>query len=434
MLREGFKLVTAGANPVDLQHGMETAVKVIVERLRVNSHNFFSDVSETAKTSDLPTLVELLREQGLTAATIKKFQNENARLKRANVPLISRLMQSALVAGLNTEASGELASKVMAAQTRLGTAFRDMKHRQVRTLATNSACNDPEIGLIIADAIQRVGVDGVIQVEESSSMETHLEVVEGMQFDRGYLSPYFVTDADRMEVVLDDHPLILLHEKKISSQSELVPILELVQKTGRSLLIIAEDIDAEALTLLVVNKLRGTLKAAAVKAPDFGDRRKTVLDDIAILSGGKVIREELGISLANVQLEDLGEARRIVIGKDKTIIVGGGGTRSEIEGRISDVRLQSEAARSDYDREKLQARLAKLLGGIALIRVGAATETAMREKKERVEDALHATRAAVEEGIGPGGGVALLRCIDALDASAVGRRQIVRCWYHQACT
>jgi chaperonin GroEL len=262
--------------------------------------------------------------------------------------------------------------------------------------------------------MKKVGKDGVITVEEAKSIETTLEIVEGMQFDRGYLSPYFVTDAERMEVVLNDC-LILLQEKKISSMKDLLPVLEQIAKSGRPLLIIAEDIEGEALATLVVNKLRGTLSAAAVKAPGFGDRRKAMLEDIAIVTGGKVISEDLGIKLENVRLEDLGIAKKITIDKDNTTIIEGAGKHSDIEARVKQLRVQIEETTSDYDREKLQERLAKLVGGVAVIRVGAATETELKEKKARVEDAMHATRAAVEEGIVPGGGVALLRCVPAVE-------------------
>jgi chaperonin GroEL len=276
---------------------------------------------------------------------------------------------------------------------------------QVATIASN---NDKTIGNLIAEAMEKVGKDGVITVEESKSSETVLDVVEGMQFDRGYLSPYFVTDAERMEVVLED-ALVLIHEKKISVMKDMLPLLEQVARAGKPFLVIAEDIEGEALATLVVNKLRGTLHCAAVKAPGFGDRRKAMLEDIAILTGGKAITEDLGIKLENIKLEDLGKAKKIVVDKDNTTIVEGSGKTASIEGRIKQIRAQIEETTSDYDREKLQERLAKLAGGVAVIKVGAATETAMKEKKARVEDALNATRAAVEEGIVPGGGVALLR-------------------------
>ena len=287
-----------------------------------------------------------------------------------------------------------------------------------------SANNDETIGKIIAEAMDKVGKDGVITVEEARTLETELEVVEGMQFDRGYLSPYFVTDPERMEVVLEN-PIILIHEKKISSMKDLLPLLEQVARLNRPLLIVAEDVDGEALATLVVNKLRGTLSGAAVKAPGFGDRRKAMLEDIAVLTGGKAITEDLGLKLENIRVEDLGKAKKITIDKDNTTIIEGDGTRSAIEGRVKQIRTQVEETTSDYDREKLQERLAKLVGGVAVIKVGAATETEMKEKKARVEDAMHATKAAVEEGIVPGGGVALLRSQTQLaDLKLEGDQQI----------
>jgi chaperonin GroEL len=326
--REGLKMVTAGANPMELKRGIEKAVEGIVGELKSHSK----------------------------------------------------------------PVSGKMIG-------------------QVGTISANS---DDTIGNIIAEAMEKVGKDGVITVEEARSMETSLDVVEGMQFDRGYLSPYFVTDPERMECVLEN-PVILIHEKKISSMKDLLPLLEQVARGGRPLVIIAEDVDGEALATLVVNKLRGTLQVAAVKAPGFGDRRKAMLEDIAILSGGRAITEDLGIKLENIKMEDLGKAKKITIDKDNTTIVEGSGSQSAIEGRVKQLRTQVEETTSDYDREKLQERLAKLVGGVAVIKVGAATETEMKEKKARVEDAMHATKAAVEEGIVPGGGVALLRSSKAID-------------------
>ncbi len=288
------------------------------------------------------------------------------------------------------------------------------EQKEIAQVGTISANGDETIGNIIAEAMEKVGKDGVITVEEAKGLETTLELVEGMQFDRGYLSPYFITDADRMEVVLDE-PLILLNEKKISNMKELLPILEQVARMGKPLLIIAEDVEGEALATLVLNKIRGTLQVAAVKAPGFGDRRKAMLQDIAILTGGQVVSEDLGLKLENVSLNDLGTAKRVVIDKDNTTIVDGGGSKDDIQARIRQLKQQAEETTSDYDREKLQERIAKLVGGVAVIHVGAATETEMKEKKDRVEDALHATRAAVEEGIVPGGGVALLRTQNVLD-------------------
>jgi chaperonin GroEL len=328
IFREGYKIVAAGANPMDIKRGIDYAVEEVVKELR-----------------------------------------------------------------------------------KLSKPVKDQK--EISQVGTISANNDPTIGNIIAEAMNKVGKEGVITVEEAKGMETTLEVVEGMQFDRGYISPYFVTDPEKMEVVLEN-PLILLYEKKISGMKDLLPLLEGTAKAGRSILIIAEDVEGEALATLVVNKLRGTLKCAAVKAPGFGDRRKAMLEDIAILTGGTAVFEDVGIKLENVKLSDLGTAKKVVIDKDNTTIVEGAGKPSAIEGRIKQLRVQIEETTSDYDREKLQERLAKLAGGVAVIKVGAATETEMKEKKARVEDALHATRAAVEEGIVPGGGVAYLRCLPAL--------------------
>ncbi|HPN97892.1 MAG TPA: chaperonin GroEL [Syntrophorhabdaceae bacterium] len=295
--------------------------------------------------------------------------------------------------------------------------------KEIAQVGTISANNDETIGNIIADAMSKVGKEGVITVEEAKSMETTLDIVEGMQFDKGYISPYFVTNPEKMETALDE-PFILIYEKKISSMKDLLPILEQVAKMGKALLIIAEDVEGEALATLVVNKLRGTLKIAAVKAPGFGDRRKAMLEDIAILTGGQMISEELGIKLESTSIKDLGSAKRIVIDKDNTTIVDGAGDRKEIEGRVKQIRTQIEETTSDYDREKLQERLAKLVGGVAVINVGAATETEMKEKKARVEDSLNATKAAVEEGIIPGGGVAFLRCLEKLEEITLeGERQ-----------
>jgi chaperonin GroEL len=298
------------------------------------------------------------------------------------------------------------------------------EQKEIAQVGTISANNDATIGEIIAEAMEKVGKEGVITVEEAKGLETTLEVVEGMQFDRGYLSPYFVTDPDKMECKLEE-VYLLIHEKKISAMKDLLPVLEAIARTGKPFIIIAEDIEGEALATLVVNKIRGTLHCVAAKAPGFGDRRKAMLEDIAILTGGKVIAEELGIKLENVTLNDLGRAKRIVVDKDNTTIVDGAGKKADIEGRIKQIRAQIEETTSDYDREKLQERLAKLVGGVAVIRVGAATEVEMKEKKARVEDALHATRAAVEEGIVPGGGVALIRAAAALEALKVNDEERV---------
>src|SRR5712692_3963420 len=293
-----------------------------------------------------------------------------------------------------------------------------VKGKMIAQVGTISANNDETIGNIIAEAMEKVGKDGVITVEEAKSIETSLEVVEGMQFDRGYLSPYFVTDAERMECVLEN-ALVLIHEKKISNMKDLLPVLEQVAKLDQPLLIVAEDVEGEALATLVVNKLRGTLHVAAVKAPGYGDRRKAMLEDIAILTGGKAITEDLGIKLENIKIDDLGKVKKITIDKDNTTLIEGAGKTKDIEGRVKQLRTQVEETTSDYDREKLQERLAKLVGGVALIKVGAATEIEVKEKKDRVDDALNATRAAVEEGIVAGGGVALLRCVKAIDNLAL---------------
>jgi chaperonin GroEL len=320
-----------------------------------------------------------------------------------------------VVAGANPmELKRGIEKAVEAMTAEIKTMAKPVKGNMIAQVGTISANADETIGKIIAEAMEKVGKDGVITVEEARTLETTLDVVEGMQFDRGYLSPYFVTDPERMEVVLEN-PVILIHEKKISSMKDLLPVLEQVARLGRPLLIIAEDIEGEALATLVVNKLRGTLQVAAVKAPGFGDRRKAMLEDIAILTGGNAITEDLGVKLENIKLEDLGKAKKITIDKDNTTIVEGAGVAGKIEGRVKQIRVQVDETTSDYDREKLQERLAKLVGGVAVIKVGAATETEMKEKKARVEDAMHATKAAVEEGIVPGGGVALIRASKALD-------------------
>jgi chaperonin GroEL len=326
----------------------------------------------------------------------------------ANPMALKRGIEKAVAAICGTDKDGERSKGY------LDTLSKPVSGDMIAQVGTISANNDETIGRIIAEAMKKVGKDGVITVEESRTMETSLEVVEGMQFDRGYLSPYFVTDPERMECVIDD-AYILINEKKISTMKDLLPLLEQIAKGGKPLLIIAEEVDGEALATLVVNKLRGTLQVCAVKAPGFGDRRKAMLQDIAILTGGKAITEDLGIKLENVQLQDLGRAKKITVDKDNTTIVEGKGKGAEIEGRVKEIRSQIEKSTSDYDREKLQERLAKLVGGVAVIKVGAATETEMKEKKARVEDAMHATRAAVEEGIVPGGGVALVRSAAALD-------------------
>jgi len=321
-----------------------------------------------------------------------------------------------VTAGANPMAVKRGIEKAVAAVTEeLKKLSKPVKGKMIAQVGTISANNDEAIGSIIAQAMEKVGKDGVITVEEAKSIETSLDIVEGMQFDRGYLSPYFVTDPERMECVLEN-ALVLIHEKKISGMKDLLPLLEQVAKLGQPLLIVAEDLEGEALATLVVNKLRGTLQVAAVKAPGYGDRRKAMLEDMAILTGGKAITEDLGIKLENLKVDDLGKAKKITIDKDNTTIVEGAGSAKDIEGRVKQLRTQVEETTSDYDREKLQERLAKLVGGVAVIKVGAATETEMKEKKARVEDAMHATKAAVEEGIVAGGGVALLRCLGAVAA------------------
>jgi len=351
---------------------------------------------------------------GTTAATVlaQAIYREGVKTVAAgaNPMAMKRGIEKAvsLVCGVFDKKTGERA------KGELDKFSKPVSGEMIAQVGTISANNDDTIGHIIAEAMKKVGKDGVITVEESKTLETQLEVVEGMQFDRGYLSPYFVTDPERMEVALEN-AYILINEKKISSMKDLLPLLEQIAKSGKPLLIIAEDVEGEALATLVVNKLRGTLQVAAVKAPGFGDRRKAMLQDIAILTGGKAITEDLGIKLENVQVGDLGQAKKITIDKDNTTVVEGKGKHAEIEGRVKEIRSQIDKTTSDYDREKLQERLAKLVGGVAVIKVGAATETEMKEKKARVEDAMHATRAAVEEGIVPGGGVALARCGAALD-------------------
>ena len=332
------------------------------------------------------------------------------------------LAQALIRDGIKTVAAGAnpmalkrgIDKAVEAAAQELTNISKPVKGEMIAQVGTISANNDKTIGKIIAEAMKKVGKDGVITVEESKTLDTALEVVEGMQFDRGYLSPYFVTDPERMECTLEN-ALVLINEKKISNMKDLLPLLEQVAKVGKPFVIICEEVEGEALATLVVNKLRGTLQCCAIKAPGFGDRRKAMLEDIAILTGGKVISEDLGIKLENVKMDDLGRVKKITVDKDNTTLVEGGGKSSDIEGRVRQIRTQVEETTSDYDREKLQERLAKLVGGVALIKVGAATETEMKEKKARVEDAMHATKAAVEEGIVPGGGVALLRLVPAVD-------------------
>jgi chaperonin GroEL len=361
--------------------------------------------------------------ENMGAQMVKEVASKTSDVAGDGTTTATILGQSIYQEGLKNVAAGHnpmalkrgIEKAVNAVVGKLATISRPSEGKdEIAQVAAISANNDNSIGSLIADAIEKVGKDGVITVEEAKSLDTNLDVVEGMQFDRGYLSPYFVTDSDRMEAVLED-AYILIHEKKISSLKDLVPVLEKVAQQGKQLLIIAEDVEGEALATLVVNRIRGTIRAAAVKAPGYGDRRKAMLEDIAVLTNGRMISEDLGIKLENLSISDLGVAKRIVIDKDNTTVVEGAGSRESIQGRISQIRRQIEETTSDYDGEKLQERLAKLAGGVAVINVGAATEVEMKEKKARVEDAMHATRAAVEEGIVPGGGVALVRAISALD-------------------
>ena len=414
IFRDGVRLVAAGADPLALKRGIEKAVDVVVGRLEKDADPFSAGISDAVKLAALPSLTQILEEENLSPETIQRFLKENAELKETrDIPVVSRLLLAALATGIESNVANRIASKVLKAQRRLSVTFGKIDD-QIKKLAANSASNDDEIGSRIAEAIRIVGNDGVIIVEESKTLETSLEFVEGMRFDRGYVSPYFVTEAERMEAILDN-PFILIHEKRIASVNELVPLLERVAKTGRPLLVIAEDFEGEALSTLVLNKLRGTLFGAGVKAPGFGDHRKAMLHDIGILIGGKVVSAELGMKLENVELTDLGQATRVVVDKDTTTIIGGGGDHLAIQARVNALRKQLLEANSTYDQENLQKRLGRLTGGIAVLRVGAVTESEMREKKGRVEDALHATRAAIEEGTVTGGGVALVRCIAALE-------------------
>ena len=382
------------AKEIELKDGLENMGAQMVREVASKTSDVAGDGTTTAT-----VLAQAIYREGVK--TVAAGANPMA-MKRGIEKAVS------LVCGSIDKKTGERA------KGELDKFSKPVSGEMIAQVGTISANNDETIGHIIAEAMKKVGKDGVITVEESKTLETQLEVVEGMQFDRGYLSPYFVTDPERMEVAIEN-AYILINEKKISSMKDLLPLLEQIAKSGKPLLIIAEDVEGEALATLVVNKLRGTLQVAAVKAPGFGDRRKAMLQDIAILTGGKAITEDLGIKLENVQIADLGQAKKITIDKDNTTLVEGKGKHGDIEGRVKEIRSQIDKTTSDYDREKLQERLAKLVGGVAVIKVGAATETEMKEKKARVEDAMHATRAAVEEGIVPGGGVALARCVAALD-------------------
>jgi len=366
--------------------------------------------------------IELEGREKVGAAMLREVASKTSDVAGDGTTTATILAQAIVREGLKTVTAGAnpmavkrgIETAVTIAVEEIQKLSKDIKGEMINQVGAISANNDPAIGDIIAEAMKKVGKDGVITVEEAKSIDTSLEVVEGMQFDRGYLSPYFVTDPERMECTLEDC-YILLNEKKISSMKDMLPLLEQVAKTGKPFLVVAEDIEGEALATLVVNRLRGTLQGCSVKAPGFGDRRKAMLDDIAILTGGKVISEDLGIKLENVQLEDLGQAKKVTINKDDTTIIEGAGKGADIAGRVKQIRAQIEETTSDYDREKLQERLAKLVGGVAVIKVGAATEIELKEKKARVEDAMHATKAAAEEGIVPGGGVAFLRAVKALE-------------------
>ncbi len=399
---------------------------VVIEK-KFGSPSITKDGVTVAKEIDLPDLLE-----NMGAQMVREVASKTSDVAGDGTTTATVLAQAIFREGVKNVAAGAnpmalkrgIDQAVAAAVEAVKKMSKPVQGDMIAQVGTISANNDTTIGGIIAEAMKKVGKDGVITVEESRTMETALEVVEGMQFDRGYLSPYFVTDPDRMEAVLED-PYILIHEKKISSMKDLLPLLEQIARSGKPLLLIAEEVEGEALATLVVNKLRGTLHVAAVKAPGFGDRRKAMLQDIAVLTGGEFISEELGIKLESVQLSQLGRVKKAVIDKDNTTLVEGAGKTAEIEGRVKQLRTQIEDTTSDYDREKLQERLAKLVGGVAVIKVGAATESEMKEKKARVEDAMHATRAAVEEGIVPGGGVALVRAEKAVAAiKATGDEKI----------
>ncbi len=388
----------------------------VVLSKKFGSPTITKDGVTVAKEIELPDPLE-----NMGAQMVREVASKTSDVAGDGTTTATVLAQAIFREGVKTIAAGAnpmalkrgIDAAVIAAIEAIQKLAKPVEGSAIAQVGTVSANGDGKIGSIIAEAMKKVGKDGVITVEEAKTMETSLEIVEGMQFDRGYLSPYFVTDPDRMECVLEE-PFILIHEKKISSMKDLLPVLEQVARMGKPLMIIAEEVEGEALATLVVNKLRGTLSAAAVKAPGFGDRRKAMLEDIAILTGGKAITEDLGIKLENLKLDDMGRAKKVVIDKDNTTIVEGAGKSKAIEGRVKQLRTQIEETTSDYDREKLQERLAKLVGGVAVIKVGAATETEMKEKKARVEDAMHATRAAVEEGIVPGGGVAMIRAIPAV--------------------
>jgi len=423
MYREGVRTVVAGANPAAVKRGIDKATHAVVEELGRLAREVGAALSpgEAVKRASEKLQISSLR-QILENRQIKKetadayLENYSQMANEEEAGLVERLLVAGGRTSVLLKTSAHIASDVLDLRKELLEESQRLLHgsSDLLNIATISANNDKEVGEVIAEAIRKVGKDGVITVEESKMMVTTMEIVEGMQFDRGYLSPYFVTDPERMDCRMED-VRILIHEKKISSMKDLLPLLEQIAKAGKPLLIIAEEVEGEAMATLVVNKLRGTLACCAVKAPGFGDRRKAMLEDIAIVTGGKAITEDLGFKLENVTMEDLGSAKKVTIDKDNTTIVAGAGEASALEARGKQIRTQIEQTTSDYDQEKLQERLAKLVGGVAVIKVGAATESALKEKRARVEDAMHATRAAVEEGIVPGGGVALLRCLPALE-------------------
>jgi chaperonin GroEL len=414
MFREGLKLIAAGANPNGLRRGIERAVEVAVDCLQDDATDFRAGVSDAAELSGLPTLKEVLNEEKLAPEDVALFERENAKLEsEGDLPVVSRLLLAATATGFDDAMAYRIAARVLQAQSDLNDKFDEL-NKQITTLASMTADDDEQLGALISEAIRRVGNEGVVTVEESKGLESAVEVIEGMQFDRGYLSPYFVTDVERAEAILDD-PYILIYDKQITSLSQILPVLESVSAANKPLLIIAENVDGEALATLVVNKLRGNLNAVAVKAPAFGDRRREILEDIAVVTGGKVIAEELGQKLEKATIDELGGATKVVVDKDNTIIVGGRGQQSAIAARAETVRKQINDTDSEYDREKLQERLGKLTGGVAVIKLGAITETELKIKKKQLEDALQATRAAIAEGVVPGGGVALIRCINRLD-------------------
>ena len=414
----------------DIKRGVDTLTEAVKVTLGPKGRNVILDKKFGAPTvtKDGVTVAKEIEledpYENMGAQMVKEVASKTSDVAGDGTTTATILAQAIYREGLKNVSAGHnpmalkrgIEKAVIAVVDNLKEQSREIAEKdEIAQVASTSANNDMAIGNLIADAMEKVGKDGVITVEEAKSLDTALEVVEGMQFDRGYLSPYFVTDADRMEAELED-AYILIHEKKISALKDLVPVLEKVAQQGKPILIIAEDVEGEALATLVVNKIRGGIKGAAVKAPGYGDRRKAMLDDIAVLTNGRVISEDLGIKLENISVNDLGTAKRIIIDKDNTTIIEGGGSSEAIQGRISQIRKQIEDTTSDYDQEKLQERLAKLAGGVAIINVGAATEIEMKEKKARVEDAMHATRAAVEEGVLPGGGVALVRAIDVLDS------------------